>query len=80
MESAPSLKERVERALERVRPFIQQDGGDIMLVNIREDAGIVEVSLHGACGSCPSAMATLKGGVERAVRAEAPEIREVVTV
>ncbi|HVA66289.1 MAG TPA: NifU family protein [Elusimicrobiota bacterium] len=82
MDDGPALtvKERVEKAISRVRPYIQSDGGDISLVAIHEDTGIVEVSLHGACGSCPSSLVTLKGGVERAVRAEAPEIKEVVTV
>lgn len=76
----PTVRERVERALEKIRPYIQSDGGDISLVEVHEDTGVVEVSLHGACGSCPSAMATLKGGVERMVRQEVPEIKEVVTV
>jgi Fe-S cluster biogenesis protein NfuA len=49
-------------------------------VAVHEDTGIVEVSLHGACSSCPSSTATLKGGVERMVRQEVPEIKEVVTV
>ncbi|OGR83985.1 MAG: hypothetical protein A3J74_00670 [Elusimicrobia bacterium RIFCSPHIGHO2_02_FULL_57_9] len=76
----PTLKERVEKVLEKIRPYIQSDGGDISLVDVHEDTGIVEVSLHGACGTCPSSTATLKGGVERMVRQEIPEIKEVVTV
>lgn len=76
----PTLKERVEKVIEKVRPYIQSDGGDITLVEVHEDTGIVEVSLHGACTSCPSSTATLKGGVERMVRQEVPEIKEVVTV
>ncbi len=80
-QSAPaSLKDRVESALARIRPYIQSDGGDITLVAIREETGTVEVALHGACGSCPSSMATLKGGVERAMCQAVPEIKEVVTV
>ena len=76
----PTVKERVEMVLEKIRPYIQSDGGDISLVDVHEDTGIVEVQLHGACGSCPSSMATLKGGVERMVKQEIPEIKEVVTV
>lgn len=76
----PTVRERVEKVLEKIRPYIQSDGGDISLVDVHEDTGIVEVSLHGACGSCPSSTATLKGGVERMVRQEVPEIKEVVTV
>ncbi len=75
-----TLKERVESVLERIRPYVQSDGGDITLVAIREETGTVEVALHGACGSCPSSMATLKGGVERAMRQAVPEIKEVVAV
>lgn len=75
-----SVKERVEKVLDKIRPYIQSDGGDISLVEVHEDTGIVEVKLHGACTGCPSSMATLKGGVERMVRQEVPEIKEVVTV
>lgn len=75
----PTITERVEKVLEKVRPYIQSDGGDISLIAVHEDTGIVEVALHGACGSCPSSTATLKGGVERMVRQEVPEIKEVVT-
>lgn len=72
--------ERVEKVLEKIRPYIQSDGGDISLVSVDEAAGIVKVTLSGACGTCPSSTATLKGGVERMVRAEIPEIKEVVAV
>ena len=75
-----SVKERVEKVLEKIRPYIQSDGGDISLVSVDEAAGIVKVKLHGACGSCPSSTATLKGGVERMIRQEIPEIKEVVAV
>jgi Fe-S cluster biogenesis protein NfuA len=75
-----TITEKVQKVLEKVRPYIQSDGGDISLINVHEDTGIVEVRLHGACDSCPSATATLKGGVERMVRQEVPEIKEVVTV
>ncbi len=72
--------ERVEKVLEKIRPYIQSDGGDISLVSVDEAAGIVKVTLSGACGTCPSSTATLKGGVERMVRQEIPEIKEVVAV
>lgn len=74
------MKERVEKVLDKIRPYIQSDGGDISLVEVLEAEGIVKVSLHGACGSCPSSTATLKGGVERMIRQEIPEIKEVVAV
>ncbi|MBI5247200.1 MAG: NifU family protein [Elusimicrobia bacterium] len=72
--------ERVEKVLDKIRPYIQSDGGDIALVSVDEASGIVKVSLSGACGTCPSSTATLKGGVERMVKAEIPEIKEVVAV
>jgi Fe-S cluster biogenesis protein NfuA len=74
------IKDRVEKVLEKIRPYIQSDGGDIDLVEILEAEGIVKVKLHGACNTCPSATATLKGGVERMIRQEVPEIKEVVAV
>ena len=72
--------ERVEKVLDKIRPYIQSDGGDISLVSVDDAAGVVKVSLHGACGTCPSSTATLKGGVERMIRQEIPEIKEVVAV
>lgn len=75
-----SVKERVDKVLEKIRPYIQSDGGDISLVSVSEATGIVEVKLHGACDSCPSSTATLKGGVERMIRAEIPEIKQVVAI
>lgn len=74
------IKERVEKVLERIRPYIQSDGGDIDLVDVLESEGVVKVKLSGACHGCPSATATLKGGVERMIRQEIPEIKEVVAV
>ncbi|MBI3548693.1 MAG: NifU family protein [Elusimicrobia bacterium] len=74
------VRDKVVKVLEKIRPYIQSDGGDISLVDIDEQAGIVKVALHGACGTCPSSTATLKGGVERMIRAEVPEIKEVVAV
>ena len=75
-----STYERVEKVLDKIRPYIQSDGGDISLVSVDEASGVVKVTLHGACGSCPSSTATLKGGVERMIRQEIPEIKEVVSV
>ena len=74
------MKDQVLVVLEKIRPYIQSDGGDISLVNVDESTGIVEVRLHGACGSCPSATMTLKGGVERLLLAEVPGVTEVVSV
>lgn len=74
------MKEKVEQVLAKIRPYIQSDGGDISLISVDETSGVVKVSLHGACGSCPSSTATLKGGVERMMKAEIPGIKEVIAV
>ena len=72
--------EHVEKVLDKIRPYIESDGGNIALVAVDEASGVVKVRLSGACGSCPSSTATLKGGVERMIRQEIPEIKEVVAV
>jgi Fe-S cluster biogenesis protein NfuA len=73
-----TLHERVDAALERVRPGILADGGDVWLMNI--DEGIAYVQMVGACGGCAAALTTLKLGIERAVLADVPEIRAVKQV
>ena len=73
------MKERVEKILDQIRPSLQFDGGDVELVEVSED-GIVKVKLTGACGSCPFATMTLKAGIERILKQEIPEIKEVQEV
>jgi Fe-S cluster biogenesis protein NfuA len=70
---------KVEEVLNRIRPAIQADGGDVELVKIRED-NVIEVRLTGACGSCPMATLTLKAGIERVMKEEIPEVKEVIGV
>lgn len=72
------LKEKVKAALDKIRPSLQADGGDVELVDVTAD-GVVKVRLQGACGSCPMALMTLKNGVERVIKAEVPEVKEVVS-
>lgn len=72
------LEERVQEVLDKLRPYIQRDGGDVELVEIED--GIVRVRLLGACGSCPSSTITLKAGIERALMEEISEVREVEQV
>lgn len=72
------LKERVEKALDTIRPALMADGGNVELVDIED--GIVKVRLQGACGTCPSAMMTLKQGIEVKVKEDVPEILEVEAV
>lgn len=72
------MSEKVEAVLERIRPMLQADGGDVELVSVED--GIVSVRLTGACGSCPSSTMTLKMGIEKAIRDEVPEIKAVEQV
>ena len=72
------MQDRVARVIERIRPAVQMDGGDIELVGI--DEGVVKLRLVGACHGCPSSMMTLKAGIERAIRSEVPEITGVEAV
>jgi Fe-S cluster biogenesis protein NfuA len=74
-----AIKERVEKALEKIRPYLKADGGDIALVDITDDM-VVRVEMQGACHGCPFSIQTLKAGVEIAVKKEVPEIKEVVDV
>ena len=74
-----NIMERVSKALEKVRPYLQSDGGDIELVEITDDME-VKVRLTGACHGCPYSMQTLKAGVEQAVIKEVPEIKQVISV
>ena len=73
------MQERIEKALEKIRPSLQADGGDVELVEVGED-GIVKVRLTGACGGCPMSQMTLKMGIERILKEEVPEVKEVVSV
>ena len=72
------MKDRVEQVINRIRPAVQQDGGDIELVDVVD--GLVRVRLVGSCAGCPSATMTLKQGIERAIRAEVPEITGLESV
>ncbi len=73
------LYDRVKKALDTIRPYLQSDGGDIDLIEVTED-GIVKVKLTGACHGCPYSLQTLKAGVEQAVMKEVSEIKKVVSV
>ena len=73
------MKERVEAAISKVRPALQADGGNVELVEVSPD-GIVKVRLTGACGACPMSQMTLKMGIERVIKQEVPEVKEVVAL
>ncbi|MDH3559056.1 MAG: NifU family protein [Deltaproteobacteria bacterium] len=73
------MKEQIEQALDKIRPALQRDGGDIELVDVEEN-GVVKVRLTGACSGCPMSQMTLKQGVERIVKQLVPEVKAVESV
>ena len=73
------MKEKIEIALDKIRPSLMADGGNVELVDVTSD-GVVKVRLTGACGGCAMSQMTLKQGVERVIREEVPGINEVVAV
>ncbi len=74
-----TLKEKVAKSLESIRPSLQADGGDVELVNV-DDKGVVSVRLTGACRGCPMSTMTLKMGIERVLREQIPEIKSIEAV
>jgi Fe-S cluster biogenesis protein NfuA len=70
------LKEKVENALNKVRPSLQADGGDVQLIDV-DDQGVVKVKLTGACGGCPMSQMTLKMGIEKILKQNVPEVTRV---
>lgn len=78
-ENKTLLEKKVRNVLEQIRPYLQQDGGDISFINLTDD-NVVNVELHGACGSCPYSIMTLKNGVETAIRKAIPEIKSVEAI
>ena len=72
------MRENVEKALQKIRPSLQADGGDIELIDIQD--GVVKVKLTGACGGCPMSQMTLKMGVERVLKEVVPEVKGVEAV
>jgi Fe-S cluster biogenesis protein NfuA len=72
------LKERVAEVLEKIRPALQADGGDVELIDVSED-GIVKVRLKGACAGCPMSQMTLKQGIESTLKQEVPGVKQVIS-
>jgi Fe-S cluster biogenesis protein NfuA len=79
VEQQNSLQERVQAVINRIRPAVQSDGGDVELVEITKD-NICRIKLHGACITCPSSSVTLHHGIERNIREKVPEIKGVERV
>jgi len=73
-----TLRPEVEKVLDSIRPALQADGGDVELIDI--DGGVVKVRLTGACGGCPMATMTLKGGIEAALKERIPAVERVESV
>jgi Fe-S cluster biogenesis protein NfuA len=72
------MKEQVEKILDKIRPSLRADGGDVELVDVEDN--VVKVRLTGACGGCPMSQMTLKMGIERVLKKDLPEIKEVIAV
>jgi Fe-S cluster biogenesis protein NfuA len=73
------LKEKVTEVLNRIRPILQRDGGDIELIDVQDD-GVVKVRLTGACSGCPMSTMTLKNAIEATLKQEVPEVKTVESV
>ncbi|RJP39860.1 MAG: NifU family protein [Desulfobacteraceae bacterium] len=69
------MKEKVQKVLEKIRPSLQADGGDVELIDVQD--GVVKVRLQGACAGCPMSQMTLKNGIERLLKQEIPEVKIV---
>jgi len=73
------MKEQVQKALDVIRPSLQADGGDVELIDVSAD-GVVKVKLTGACHGCPMSQMTLKMGIEKIIKKQVPEIKEIISV
>ncbi len=74
------LKEKVEKVLDKIRPMLQRDGGDVELIDVQQSDGVVKVKLTGACSGCPMSTMTLKNAIENTIKQELPEIKSVEQV
>jgi Fe-S cluster biogenesis protein NfuA len=74
-----TLFKKVQDALDNVRPYLVADGGNVELIDVKDD-GVVELKLQGACGTCPMAQLTLRMGIERELKRQVPEVQEVISL
>ena len=73
------MQEKVKDVLDKVRPYLVRDGGNVELIEVGQD-GVVKVKLVGACAGCPHSKMTLKNGIEKILKQEVPEVKEVIAV
>ena len=73
------MKEQVRQTLEKIKPNLQADGGDVELVEVTDD-GVVKVRLVGACRGCPMSQMTLKMGIEKVIKQQVPTVKEIIAV
>jgi Fe-S cluster biogenesis protein NfuA len=73
------MREKVEEALNKIRPMLMADGGNVDLVDVSDD-GVVKLKLTGTCGCCPMSQMTLKMGIEKILKQEVPEIKEIIAI
>lgn len=74
------MEKKIKDALDKIRPSLQMDGGDVAFIAWNEKTGILQVEMQGMCSGCPMAQITLKEGIEKQVIAEVPEVKAVETV
>ncbi len=73
------MREKVEQTLDKIRPMLMADGGNVELVEVTAD-GVVKLKLTGSCGCCPMSQMTLKMGIERILKQEVPEVKEIIAI
>ncbi|MBP7796563.1 MAG: NifU family protein [Elusimicrobiales bacterium] len=73
------MRKKVENIINKIKPMLEADGGSIELVDVDEKKGVVKVKLVGACGACPFSVMTLKNLVEKTIKEEIPEVKEVLS-
>ena len=73
------LLERIEKALNQIRPYLEADGGNVKILELTEEM-VLKLELLGACGSCSMSVMTMRAGIEQAVKREVPEIKSVIAV
>jgi Fe-S cluster biogenesis protein NfuA len=80
MRSVKEIEQSIKEALDEARPYLQRDGGDVEFVRFEEDTGVAEISMMGACKTCPLAIMTLRAGIERIVIEKVPEVKRIENV